>query len=179
MTFVGPLRGWLGTLLIVLKIDGTGFFVTLPKPMVFCFLDRALSLSLILIYLVIIRMLLNKENLGEQKKGEGKKNREGTSQGINLRKVKTEPKRNVYKYRRHSDQSGINWAVKNENWEEERIFQMPSIPEGREMAEKGFPCPIHRCPIQGPGTLWPSVIWVQGGSFQPAFLLYCVALTHV
>ena len=63
--------------------------------------------------------------------------------------------------------------------EEERTFQMYGIPEGRRMtAEKGFPCQIRRgqCPSGAP---WPSAVWVKGGSFQPAFLLYRVALTQV
>lgn len=63
--------------------------------------------------------------------------------------------------------------------EEERTFQMHGIPEGRRMtAEKGFPCQIRRwqCPSGAP---WPSAVWVKGGSFQPAFLLYCVALGGV
>lgn len=51
--------------------------------MVFCLIDTALSLSLILIYLVIVKVLFNKEDLGEQKKGEGKEKKERTSQELN------------------------------------------------------------------------------------------------
>lgn len=41
-----------------------------------------------------------------------------------------------------------------------------------------LPCPIPRGQSQA-GAAWLSGTWVEGGSFQPAFLLYCVVLTQV
>ena len=118
--------------------------------------------------------------MGEnRRKGKKRRKKERTFQGIKWRKTKRELKRNVYNYRKHSDRVELIelWRVKTRK-KRGLVKCTVSLRTQGWWQRRCFLCPIPSWQCQ-PRAAWLSVTWVEGSSFQPTFVLYCVVLTQV